>query len=169
MTITRSEYDTLTRRKAAQALQATFPVREGWEGGALTVFVPGTPSNMKNKVGHWSKRARWAKEWRTRAAAAMYAQVPPAPPHLRGWPWPPWEPKRVTFTVYGKSRFDDDNVALVCSPARDALQDMAVIDNDGNVAHRFTYEQAKPTRAAGATHGIAIRIELATPPASGAR
>lgn len=145
------------------------PVVEGWKDDALTVWVPGRPANMKNKVGHWSTRAKWAKGWRARAAAhlAFSWSTRPVPFNGKaseknmGWPWAPEEPKRVTFTIYGPSRFDDDNCALVASPCRDALQDMRIIDNDGNPAHRFLYEQATPTRKAGAAHGIAIKVELA--------
>ena len=144
---------------AQQATKAICPVVEGWKDGALKVFVPGTPANLKNKVGHWSTRRDWAKAWRERTAAALY-------PHrsssiLHTWPWRSETPKRITFTVYGRSRFDDDNVALVCSPVRDALQDMRLIDNDGNVTHRFVYTQAPPTRKTGAVYGIAIRVEKA--------
>ena len=151
MTITRAEYVALQAKVSA-------PIREGWRDGVLTVWVPGTPANLKNKVGHWSKRARWAKEWRERTATCLW--------RLSGtrdypWPWKARDPKRVTFTVHGRSRFDSDNVALVCSPCRDALQDMKIIDNDGNVAHRFLYEQAPPSRKAGSAYGIAIRIALA--------
>lgn len=139
---------------AQQAAKARAPVVEGWKDGALTVWVPGSPANLKNKVGHWSTRARWAKAWRERTAARLLRHHRPVPPYV---------PKRITFTVYGRSRFDDDNLALVCSPCRDALQDMGMIDSDGNPAHRFVYQQARPTRKARAVqHGIAVRIELAT-------
>jgi hypothetical protein len=77
------------------------------------------------------------------------------------WPWPAGAMKRITFTVYGRARFDDDNLRAVCKPVRDAVQDMAIIDNDRpSAGHTFLYEQAPPTRKVGAAHGIAIRIEL---------
>ena len=155
---------------AQQAAKAACPVVEGWLGGpglavhALTVFVAGTPANLKNKVGHWSTRARWAKQWREATATRLYLLLVPADyiGEQPSMPWAATDPKRITFTIYGRSRFDDDNAALVVSPCRDALQDMRVIDNDGNVAHRFFYAQAPPTRKVGAVLGIALRIELAS-------
>ena len=135
-------------------------VTEGWANGALTAFVPGVPTNMKNKVGHWSKRHRWAKQWRARTASRLSQwRITHGP--IGPWPWSPYDPKRVLFTIYGPSRFDDDNRALVASPCRDALQDALIIDSDGNPAHSFFYAQAAPTRKAGSVYGIAIRIELA--------
>ena len=162
MTITSAEY---AAHLAQRAAKGAAPVKEGWTNEALTVWVPGTPANLKNKVGHWSKRARWAKDWRARTAFRLLnglqsKNVPKLGLGPRNWPWSPEEPKLVTFTIYGRARFDDDNVALVCSPCRDALQDMQLIDNDGNVAHRFQYEQAPPTRKAGSVYGIAITIAL---------
>jgi hypothetical protein len=161
VSVSRADYEALVarqaRKTAQKALQATIPVTEGWQGGALVVWCPGTPRNPLNgQRGHWAKHARWAKEWRERAEMRLYVVMTTHP-----WNhWPPHLPKRVTFTVYGRARFDDDNVRGVVKPLRDALQDMRVIDSDGNPAHTFHYEQAPPKRAAGAPHGIAIRIEV---------
>lgn len=155
-----------SRQGRSGAQGAQIPVREGWDGGALVVFVPGRPRNPLNgSHEHWSKRAKWAKGWRDRAGHRLYEQSGPGgrPYRIHGhWPWSLVEPKRITFTIYGPSRFDDDNLRAVCKPVRDALKDMAVIDDDRpSAGHTFVYEQAKPTRKAGAVHGIAIRVELA--------
>jgi hypothetical protein len=147
-----------------EALSATIPVREGWQGGALVVFVPGRPRNPLNgSHEHWSKRARWAKGWRDKASSRLHNTGTQGLGKL-AWPWTAMHPKRITFTIYGPSRFDDDNVRAVCKPVRDSLKDMGVIDDDRpSAGHTFHYEQAKPTRKAGAPHGIAIRIEWGAP------
>lgn len=149
---------------AQQAAKATAPVREGWSDGALTVFVPGRPRNPLNSShGHWTKHARWAKTWRERTSMAFWRRAPLYSASLgtRVFHWLAEDPKRVTFTVYGPARFDDDNLRAVCKPARDSLKDMRVIDDDRDSAgHVFVYEQAPPTRKAGSVHGIAIRIEV---------
>ena len=175
MNVTRDELAMLAarrgRRAVADAASPRVPVTEGWSDGALTVFVPGKPRNPLNgSHEHWSKRAKWAKGWRERAAVRILAHLPRAKNGVWSgyWTYLPAEPKRITFTIYGAARFDDDNLRAVCKPVRDALKDMAVIDDDRpSAGHTFLYEQAKPTRKAGATHGIAIRVELAVP--SGAR
>ena len=70
--------------------------------------------------------------------------------------------KRITFTVYGPARFDDDNLRAVCKPVRDSLKDLAVINDDRpSAGHVFEYEQAKPSRKTGSVYGIAVRVELA--------
>lgn len=164
--VTRDEVAALARREAQETQRAAFPVREGWSDGALTIFVPGRPRNPLNgSHEHWSKRARWAKGWRERAQMALMREVGQwGVNRVRKWPWNTTTPKRITFTIYGPSRFDDDNVRAVCKPVRDALKDMCVIDDDRESAgHTFLYAQAKPTRSAGAIHGIALRIELAAP------
>lgn len=147
---------------AQQTSKASAPVKSGWWGGSLDVFIAGRPTHPLNGThAHWSKRARWAKTWRENAAAELYKWVLPAPPHLRGWPWTPSAPKRITFTVYGPLRFDDDYLRAVCKPVRDSLQDMAVIDDDrDSSSHVFLYQQAKPTRKAGSVYGISLRVEL---------
>lgn len=148
-----------------QAVKAKAPVVEGWKDGVLVVFVPGTPKNPLNgSHAHWSKRAKWAKGWREKAAARVYeiGCHRDGAPRMAPTPWAATDPKHVTFTVYGRARFDDDNLRAVCKPVRDALKDMAVIDDDRpSSGHVFEYTQAKPARSAGAIHGIAIRVELA--------
>lgn len=153
----------MARRDGVNA--TAYPVREGWEAGALTVFVSGRPRNPSNgSHGHWTKHARWAKSWRDCTASSVLdvLDVPDTRPAERaGWPWGAKAPKKITFTIYGASRFDDDNVRAVCKPVRDGLKDMHVIDDDRpSAGHVFEYSQAKPTRKAGSVYGISIRIEL---------
>jgi hypothetical protein len=174
VSVSRADYEALVARKARKtaqkALQATIPVTEGWQGGALVVFVPGRPRNPLNgSHEHWSKRAKWAKGWRENTNTRLYLASVGGRRSLTDWldttPRWPWgeasAPKRITFTIHGPSRFDDDNLRAVCKPVRDSLKDMGVIDDDRpSAGHTFHYEQAPPKRAAGAPHGIAIRIEV---------
>lgn len=147
---------------AQQAAGAKIPVKEGWKDGALTIFVPGRPTHFKGK-GHRFAVSKHTKDWRDRTATRVYLAC--VGKDYRGetpsLPWPATAPKAIAFTIYGASRFDDDNARLVCSPCRDALKTMRVIDDDRESSgHRFEYRQAKPTRSAGAVHGIAIEIRL---------
>ena len=166
MNVTKAQVEALkARRDAAER----SPIKEGWDNGVLSVFVFGRPTHPLNGTlahAHWSKRAKWAKGWRERAAAALLhwvtAQCTPALGPHHPWLGRPDTSKTVTFTVCGPSRFDDDNLRAVCKPVRDALKDMRVIDDDRpSAGHTFEYRQEKPTRRAGAVHGIAIKIELA--------
>lgn len=162
MTITKADLAQTASGRAQAGSGAVIPCVEGWQGGALTVWVPGRPSNPLNGSHmHWSKRSRWAKGWREKTAAQILNHV------FRSIKEPQWKgvrtetPKRVTFTVHGPSRFDDDNLRAVVKPCRDALKDMRVIDDDRDSSgHDFRYAQAKPTRKPGAVYGIAITIEL---------
>lgn len=153
---------------AAQATKASAPILEGWKNGALTGFVHGAPANLKNKVSHWSTRARWAKSWRERTANALLPWRVGAGP-IGPWPWSPYDPKRIHFTVFCRNPFDSaENLRLVCSAVKDALGPsgarkvgVGIIDDDRDSSgHVFTYEQIT-SRKAGAVFGIAIRIALA--------
>ena len=159
---------------AQQAAKARAPVVEGWRDGVLSVWVPGRPSNPLNgSHAHWSKRARWAKGWRDRAGTRIWAAICGHEPRAGwsgGWTFFAADPKLVTFTVYGPSRFDDDNLTAVVKPVRDALKDMAVIDDDRpSSGHLFVYEQAKPSRKPDSVYGIAVTIARRTDAREGAR
>lgn len=147
-------------RRDAVAGAARLPVVEGWRDGVLTVFVSGKPRNpMNGSHEHWAKRARWAKGWRERTGMALMPHR--STTRLHAWPWKPETAKRVTFVVYAAARFDDDNLRAVVKPCRDALTSCALLDDDRpSAGHTFLYAQAKPTRTAGAVHGIAITIAL---------
>ena len=153
---------------AQQAAKATAPVVEGWRDGVLSVWVPGRPSNPLNGTlahAHWSKRARWARGWRERASVALWGKMlaPKWVGEVAHWPWEQEDAKLVTFTVYGPSRFDDDNLTAVVKPVRDALKDMAVIDDDRpSSGHEFKYDQAKPSRKPDSVYGIAVTIARRT-------
>lgn len=169
MTVTRAEV-------AALLARAACPIVEGWRDGVLSVWVPGTPKNVKN-AGHWRARHRWTQEWRERAAHRLYEQSLPGgrPYTIHGrWPWLPTDPKAITFTVYTSGRgFDGpDNLRLVCWPVLDALgpartylrngvevrgHGVGLIDDDKHPAHVITYEQVVRAKVPG----IAVRIARA--------
>lgn len=157
----------ITRAEAAMLqARAAYPVTEGWDRGALVIFVPGSPRHFK---GHGNRVtvSRHTKGWRERAASRLFpyhviatrgSQGPIR--YERGWPWAARAPKRITFLVYCRNAFDgDDNLRLVCSPVKDALKDMQLIDDDKDSSgHTFVYGQVV-TRVTGAVHGIAVRVE----------
>jgi hypothetical protein len=153
MNVTPAEYAQLQAR-------AQSPVLEGWRDGALTVFVPGKPTHYKGK-GHRYTVAKHTKDWRERVGSRLLARMSEAGPRRRpSWPWSDTQPKRVSFIVISRNAFDADNLELVCSPCRDALKDMALIQDDRTSAgHEFTY-QNMTTRKVGAVLGISIRVEL---------
>lgn len=112
----------------------------------LDVFVPGKVTNPLNgSHGHWSVRAKWAKDWRTRTrvyaeharsavATLLDARGKSAEAARR--------PKRVTFTLHVWRRFDDDALGPCAKPCRDGLVDAGVVDSDGPKApHQWVYEQ----------------------------
>lgn len=150
---------------AQQAAKATYPVVEGWEDGALSIFIAGRPRHFKGST-HVNAKVGHTKRLRERTANRLWmhhVKVGRGGNFATGfWPWTPAQPKRVTFTVYWRSSFDgDDNLRLVCSAAKDALKDCGLVDDDRDSSgHVFLYAQAKPTRKAGAVHGIAVRVEL---------
>lgn len=148
----------ITKEEYAQLqAKATYPVTEGWKNGVLTVFVPGKPMNPQDgKLRHPLKKAKTVAAWRDRTGSRIYAQRIPGLP----W-WTPAAPKKITFTVYSRQAFDDDNLSAVCKPVRDALKDMLIIVDDApRHGHAFKYTNVVAPRQAD-VHGIAIRIELA--------
>lgn len=158
MTLTLSEAAILARRGPGAGSGGAIPCREGWHDGALTVFVPGRPTHYKGK-GHRYTVSKHTKDWRERTATHLLRFLTPS---NRGVPvFYPADPKRITFTVYSRNAFDDDNLAFVCSGCRDGVKDMRVIQDDRKSAgHTFVYNNVA-TRAVGAVLGIALRIELA--------
>jgi hypothetical protein len=120
---------------------ATRPSTSAPPAAVLTVFVPGPLRNpMNGSHGHWSKHARWAREWRERTHAQLWVVV------LQGWPLPEematWKPKRITFMAHTARRWDDDNLRAGMKPMRDALKDAGLIDDDGpKSGHEFIYQQ----------------------------
>lgn len=142
---------------AQQKAKAECPVVEGWRDGALTVWVPGKPYNFKSGSatthGAMMKHRKLVAEWRDRTGSRIYAQ--------KIAPWTPAAPKRVTFTVYSRKPFDDDGLRVTCSPSRDALIDMRLIDDDATArGHVFVYDNVVRPKMSE-LHGIAIRIESA--------
>ena len=161
---------------AMLAARASAPLKEGWRDGALSVWVPGRPKNVKN-AGHWRTRHRWTSEWRDRAATRIIAHA--RRPGVTGyiivtrWPWAPFEPKAITFTVYTSGRgFDGpDNLRTVCWPVLDALgpartyhrggvevrgHGVGLIDDDKNPAHDIQYLQVVKAKVPG----IALTVRL---------
>ena len=148
---------------AQQAMKAACPVVEGWRDGALTIFVPGVPKHFKGR-GHRYTVSRHTKNWRERTASRLLPwQVSHGP--IGPWPWSPWDPKRITFTVYTSGRgFDDDNLELVASPCRDALKDMRIIDDDTPAAgHCFTYAQVTKAAVVGIAMAVATEGSQSPP------
>ena len=122
---------------------------------ALDVFVPGPLSNPLNgSRGHWSKHARWARQWRDRAGLVLLEARTRQP--RRSWPWAPELPKLVMFQCHVWSLFDDDALPGICKPIRDALVDARVIDGDApGHGHGFAYTQTINRQARG------VRITIA--------
>lgn len=105
-----------------------------------TIFVPGKLVNVLNgSHGHWSRRARWAKQWRERAYLTMlttpkFMQAVSAGDAAT--------PKRITFTAHTHNRVDSDGLAAMLKPSRDALKDAGIIHDDGpDSGHVFEYAQ----------------------------
>ena len=156
MTITPAEYEIL---QARQAHKETCPIREGFYGGTLSVWIAGKPWNPQGSDLHTAryKKAKVIKEWRERTAHRLFAYVQW---NTRKREWAPKVPKVVTFAIYSRNPFDSDNRAAVCKPLRDALKDARLIDDDRDSSgHSFSYGQVI-ARQRGAMHGIAIDIRL---------
>jgi hypothetical protein len=154
-----TQYNVSPAEYAQLQAKATYPVQEGWRNGTLTVFVPGVPYNFKSggqtSRGGLMKHRRLVESWRNRTGSHLYAHRIPGLPH-----WSPAAPKRVTFTVYSRNPFDSDGREVACSPSRDALKDMQIIDDDRDSSrHVFLYDQVT-SRKLAFVHGIAIAITL---------
>lgn len=144
-------------QQAARAT-ATAPVVEGWKDGVLTVFCEGKPMNPQDgSERHYLKKAKTVKAWRERTANGVLRVL-----NQWGRPlgWPPEAPKRITFVIYSRRAFDDDNLTMVAKPSRDGLRDAGIIHDDARRSgHRFLYENVVAPKMSD-VHGIAIRVGL---------
>jgi hypothetical protein len=108
--------------------------------GGFSVFVAGPLRNpMNGSHGHWSKHARWARQWRERTAQHLFVA------QLSKQLWPratPTVPKRIAFELRTWNRVDDDALGPMAKPCRDALMDAGVIHSDApDSGHSFSYSQ----------------------------
>ena len=111
----------------------------------LEVFVPGKLANPLNgSHGHWTTRAKWAREWRARTHNRLWvAMRQHGLPHDFARVEQSDRPKRVSFLVQTHNPVDDDALPGMCKPARNGLKDAGIIHNDGpESGHVFTYAQA---------------------------
>jgi hypothetical protein len=118
----------------------------------FSIFVPGPLQNpMNGPHGHWSKHARWARNWRERTAQRLFVAQ-----HYDRLPRPSSASKHVTFTLQTWNRVDDDALGPMAKPCRDALIDAGIIHSDApNSGHRFSYAQTIDR-----THrGVRITVE----------
>jgi hypothetical protein len=125
----------------------------------LEVWIPGAVVNPLNESawGLWKHRRRM-KGLRETAAMHLWAAI-----RQTGWRLPASAPKRITFARVGRNLMDSDGLQAACKPYRDALMDMAVIDDDRpRAGHTFVYQQDM-NRARGAVAGVTIRVALEHP------
>jgi hypothetical protein len=103
----------------------------------LVVFVPGRLGNPLNGPhGHWSKHARWAKQWRERTHLAWLEK------YQRRGDLVPTVPKLIRFRAHTWNAVDDDALSAMCKPVRDALRDIGLIHDDSpGSGHVFVYGQ----------------------------
>jgi hypothetical protein len=150
--LTRDDVRALVAKQRRVPVLAAAPPRDG--PLLLQVFVPGPLYNpMNGQHGHWSKRARWARQWRERTAHHLLVE------QLGRKPWflrvDPCAPKRVTFLLHTWNRVDDDALGPMAKPCRDALVDAGLIHSDASDSgHEFVYAQG----IARADRGIQITI-----------
>lgn len=112
----------------------------------VDVFVPGRLTNPLNGPHrHWSQRARWAKEWRTRVVIHVGAALGQQGGRLPAAA----APKRITFMARTGRTWDDDNLRAGLKPVRDGLIAAGVIDDDGGDRHEFVYRQHVDRRHPG--------------------
>jgi hypothetical protein len=123
---------------------------------SIVVFVEGPLYNpMNGSHGHWSKRARWARQWRERAGMTLLAGG------ARAWvaQHRTTTPKDIAFLLHTFNRVDTDALGPMVKPCRDALMDAGIIASDGpDAGHTFTYSQ----RIDRAHRGVRITIEPRT-------
>lgn len=121
----------------------------------LEVWIPGALVNPLNDSawGLWKHRRRVKAQRETAQAHLLVAM------RRLGWRLPPSSSKRITFTRVGFNRMDSDGYQAACKAYRDALVDMAIIDDDRDSAgHLFVYEQTVQRRR-GSPAGVMIRVE----------
>jgi hypothetical protein len=124
----------------------------------LTLFIPGALVNPQasGARGHWSKHARAAKRQRERAGMYLLEAR-----QRCGWTADPSVPKLVTFRLFAHNAYDDDNIRTATKNYRDALRDLAVVDDDRpSAGHTWIYRQ-EISRGPHARRGVEITVELA--------
>jgi len=126
----------------------------------VTVFIEGkltNPLNGKLSRAHWSRKSEWAKAWKERTAVAWLTQVGTVP-ELDDL----GQPKRITFTAYVGSPWDDDSIPAAIKPIRDALIGRAIFNDAPKDGHTFVYRQ-QVCRGLGAKRGVEVSIAAASP------
>ena len=143
------------RRRQAQ------PKREPGELVACFIDRPLTnPMNAKGYGGHWTKHMRWARTWKDAAWSALYETSRKKRDQI-AWP-EATVPKCVSFIAHVSREWDDDNLRTAMKPARDALREAGVIDDDKpSAGHEFLYSQIVDRTRAG-KRGLEIRVRLRT-------
>lgn len=86
------------------------------------------PPNRANARGHWSKRYKGQKAYRTRALIAIRHQCGPLPPG--GGAGISQNARRVTATLYVYNRMDDDNAVARLKWPLDALVAAGLLVDD---------------------------------------
>jgi hypothetical protein len=122
---------------------------------SFEAWIPGALVNPLNESawGLWKHRRR-VKTLREKAQACLLEAI-----HRTGWNLHASSSKRITFTRVGFNAMDSDGYQAAVKPYRDALMDMAVIDDDRDSAgHIFVYEQTI-RRTRGTVAGVSIRVE----------
>lgn len=113
----------------------------------ITLFVPGQLTNPLNgSHRHWSARAKWAADWRTRTQVAWLRANQPT---CEG-------EATITFTAQVRRRFDDDNLAACIKPIRDtAVRAICGTDDGPTCGHWFVYRQQV---GQGFERGVLIQV-----------
>lgn len=114
----------------------------------IRLFVAGKLTNPLNgSHQHWTTRAKWAEQWRTRTQVAWLQA---------GGPMVEATAAVVTFTAQVGRRFDDDNLAACLKPVRDAAVRAILGTDDGpTCGHLFRYNQeVRPV----AERGVLIEV-----------
>lgn len=83
--------------------------------------------NQRNRA-HWAQRAKWTKQERSAAWAAVY--------HLRDGP----SPARIRLTLCGHRRRDDDNVVASLKHVRDGIATALLGGTPGEYDHLITWD-----------------------------
>src|SRR5262249_45081341 len=108
------------------------------------------PLNARGKARSGWEASREAKAMRTRTFAAIWPEVV----HRRLGPAA--EPKRVTFTLHVRHRFDDDALPAMCKSVRDELVHLGILSGDSPThGHEFRYLQV-----IGLRPGVRVLVEI---------
>lgn len=119
----------------------------------IEFFVPGklvNPLNGSFSRSHWSRRSRWANEWKARTIAALCAAHPNGDDSV-----PLHAPKRVTFLAQTGAAWDDDAIPAGLKPVRDALIGYVIHSDAPDSGHEFRYSQVICRQH----RGVLIRVE----------